>query len=414
MDFTALHRLLGRTPGPITDEMIDAAVAAGISETADLDWKSELPPIKALPQSDFPKDIAAMANTGGGIIVYGITEDQKAATGRHDVGELTEQLERALRSAAVTAISPPLFGLRIHHIGTTGNQVVAIVVDASVDGPHLIYRGEYFGAPLRNDADTVWMKERQIELMYRARFDERRNSTEALDTLYTEQAAGKDTDKRAWLIAVAHPRLPAPSPNRPTCAQAEGMFNAAHELTFDSYTNHGGIHPLQSVWRDEPRPGLRRWIAPNTAQIDSTRWKESWAALHHNGAVSIAFAISGSREPVDLPNHIDSASIECAVADFMALIRVAGAHYGTHEYEVRIGIEWAGSSPLTIHSFVGSERTHLAGPLAIARYSPVTATVRSELDDVDYLQQVRGVAEDCINQGGLTDLCVIRATKTRS
>lgn len=156
-----------------------------------------------------------MANTGGGIIVYGITETQKAATGRRDVGELTEQIERALRSAAVTAITPPIFGLRIHHIGTTGNQVVAIIVDASVDGPHLIYRGEYFGAPIRNDADTVWMKERHIELMYRARFDERRNSAEALDTLYAEQVAGKDTDKRAWLIAVAHPACRYPHHSAP-------------------------------------------------------------------------------------------------------------------------------------------------------------------------------------------------------
>ncbi len=52
------------------------------------------------------------------------------------------------------------------------------------------------------------MKERQIEAMYRARFDERRRSSEAVDLLYNETAAGKGTAKRAWLIAVAHPRIP--------------------------------------------------------------------------------------------------------------------------------------------------------------------------------------------------------------
>ena len=146
MQFTALHRLLGLSPGPLTNEMIDDAVAQGIAETDDLDWKSSLPPTKGLNETDFPKDIAAMANSGGGIIVYGITEQGKKATGRIGTEELTEGHERSLRSVAVTAITPPVFGLDIHRLGTAGNRCVVIVVPASVDGPHLIYRGEFFGA----------------------------------------------------------------------------------------------------------------------------------------------------------------------------------------------------------------------------------------------------------------------------
>jgi Schlafen, AlbA_2 len=98
MDFTALHRLLGRPPGPLTDEMIDEAVSQGVAETDDLDCKSSLPPASGLPQTDFPKDIAAMANSGGGVIAYGVTEQGKQATGRTDTGELTEGHERSLRS----------------------------------------------------------------------------------------------------------------------------------------------------------------------------------------------------------------------------------------------------------------------------------------------------------------------------
>ena len=72
MIFTALHRALGVAPGPLTDELLDAAVSSGVMETTDLDWKSELPPAKGLPQTDFPKDVAAMANSGGGVIVFGV------------------------------------------------------------------------------------------------------------------------------------------------------------------------------------------------------------------------------------------------------------------------------------------------------------------------------------------------------
>lgn len=129
----------------------------------------------AFPQTDVPKDIAAMANSGGGMIVYDVEEHEKAATGRRDVGEFTEGYERVYRSAAVTAIAPPVFGLEVYRLGAEC-RVVAVVVPASVDGPHLIYKNDFFGAPVRNDADTAWLKERQIEAMHRARLDERRGA----------------------------------------------------------------------------------------------------------------------------------------------------------------------------------------------------------------------------------------------
>ncbi len=186
MPFTALHRLLGLGPGPLSDSMIDDAVTEKLAETDDLDFKSALPGTSGLAATDFPKDIAAMANSGGGVILDGITEQDKKAGARVDVGELTEGHERTLRMAAVTAISPPIFGLDVVRLGADGNRCVAIIVPASVDGPHLIYRNDYFGAPVRNDADTVWMKERQIEAAYRARFDGRRQTAEVLDHMSKE------------------------------------------------------------------------------------------------------------------------------------------------------------------------------------------------------------------------------------
>lgn len=103
--------LLGRPAGPLTSEMIDDAVAAGTQETHDLDWKRSLP---AKPgESDFPKDVAAMANSGGGMIVYGVTESGKAATGRFDVGPLDEHLERTLRAVAASKINPPVLNLQL-------------------------------------------------------------------------------------------------------------------------------------------------------------------------------------------------------------------------------------------------------------------------------------------------------------
>jgi hypothetical protein len=409
MRFTPLHRLLGLSPGPLTDELLDAAVAAGVAETNDLDWKSELPPAKGLPQTDFPKDVAAMANSGGGVIVFGVQEEQKVATGRVDVGEFDEARERSLRSAAITAISPPVFGLEVHCLGSAGNRAVVVEVPASIDGPHLIYRNEYFGAPVRNDSDTVWMKERQIEAMYRARFEERRHATEVLDALFTEAAAGRDAGKRAWLIAVAHPRIPRIR-ERLTREQAREVLTKTEPLAL-TYAGRGGIHPLESVDRGNPRPGLRRWVAVNAATGDRSAWKESWISIHHDGSVTLAAAVGGHRMSSDgyfEGWQVESSAIECAIADVLALTRITAEATDNDEYDVRLGIDWSGEQPLTILTKDNTGYTYDGVSTPLHRYTPVETTVDAAEPGLDFYWHVHDFAEDCVNQGGVSNVLMIR------
>ncbi|WP_166998406.1 AlbA family DNA-binding domain-containing protein [Paramicrobacterium fandaimingii] len=407
MDFTPLHRALGLTPSPLTDELLDAAVAAGVTETDDLDWKSELPPIKNLSQTDVPKDIAAMANAGGGMIVYGVEEKQKVATRRKDTGDFTEVHERAYRSAAVSAISPPVFGLDIYRLGMDC-RAVAVIIPASVDGPHLIYKNDYFGAPVRNDADTAWMRERQIEAMYRARFEERRRSSEAVDSLYGETAEGRDTDKRAWLIAVAHPRIPTVSV-RPDRDEARSIFKRAETVTL-SYANRNGVHPLENVNSLNPRPGLRRWIAVNAATGERELWREAWAEVHHDGSVTLAAAVGGHRKTSsgDFEGwEVEGRGVECCIADFAALIRAVAETQHLDEYEVRVGIEWTGTQPLQILTIDRMGLTYDGVSNPIRKFTPVRASINAAGSDEAFHRDVYRLAEDSVNQGGVTHLHII-------
>ncbi|QKW36239.1 ATP-binding protein [Actinomadura sp. NAK00032] len=409
MTFTALHRALGVAPGPLTDGLLDAAVSSGVMETDDLDWKSELPPVKGLPQTDFPKDVAAMANSGGGVIVFGVRERQKAATERVDVGGFDEVYERSLRSAAITAISPPVFGLSVHRLGDQGKRAVVVEVPASIDGPHLIYRNDYFGAPVRNDSDTVWMKERQIEAMYRARFDERRHATEALDNLFTETAGGRDVDTRAWLIAVAHPRVPR-FRDRLTRDQARDVLVRTEGLALN-YAGRGGIHPLENVDRRNPRPGLRRWVAVNTATDQRSTWKQAWASIHHDGSVTLAAAVGGHRMSGDHyfeGSQVQSAAVECGIADFMGLLRATAEETDNDEYDVRVGIEWTGEQPLTILTTDNNGFTYGGSSIPLHRYTPVETTVNAAEPAQDYVWHVHDLAQDCVNQGGISNVVMIQ------
>lgn len=403
MTFTALHRYLGDPPGALTNEMIDRAIAQGLRETDDLDWKSELPPLGAIPNSDFPKDVAAMANSGGGMLVYGVTEAQKAAIGRRDTDTLTEAHERGLRSATVTGISPPIFGLEVVQLGEAGNRCVVVIVPPSVDGPHLIYRKEYFGAPIRNNADTVWMKERQLEAMYRARFDERRRSTEVLDRLYSEAAAMRSPESPAWIVAVAHPRLGSILTTRPDQTAARLAFEEASKNAL-VYVGRGSLHPLESVDRNNPRPGLRRWTARPTIDGDGQRWREAWISVHDDGSVSFAAAVGGHRRSSTEynDNHVvESRDIEVAIADFMGLVREASARLGLGEYEVKVGFEWNTSERLQIWTTDQMGFSFAGSTIPLAQYTPVEVTVRADGDSRDFYQQVYDVALDCVNQGGI-------------
>lgn len=409
MTFTALHRALGTSPAPLTNEMLDAAVTGGVVETNDLDWKSELPPAKGLPQTDFPKDVAAMANSGGGVIVYGVLESQRAATERIDVGEFDEAYERSLRSAAITAISPPVFGLNVHCLGDEGKRAVVVEVPASIDGPHLVYRNDYFGAPVRNDSDTVWMRERQIEAMYRARFDERRHATEALDHLFADAVGGRDTDTRAWLIAVAHPRVPR-FRDRLTRDEARDVLSTTEGLAL-AYAGRGGVHPLESVDRSNPRPGLRRWVAVNTATGERSTWKEAWLSIHHDGSAALVAAVGGHRMTSDgyfEGSQVQSAAIECGIADFMALIRATAKATDNDEYDVRVGIEWDGKQPLTILTTDNSGFTYDGVSTPLHHYTPVETTVNAAEPSLDYFWRVHDLAEDCVNQGGISNVRMIQ------
>jgi hypothetical protein len=409
MSFTALHRVLGVAPGPLTDELLDDAVRGGVVEASDLDWKAELPPARGMPQTDFPKDVAAMANSGGGVIVFGVRESQKAATARVDVGELDETHERALRGAAITAISPPIFGLEVHRLGGAGKRAVVVEVPASLDGPHLIYRNEYFGAPVRNDSDTVWMKERQIEAMYRARFEERRHATEALDALFAEAVAGRDAGNRAWLVAVAHPRIPRVQ-ERLTRDEAREVLSRAEGLAL-TYAGRGGIHPLESVDLLNPRPGLRRWVAVNTATGERSAWKESWISVHHDGSVTLAAGVGGHRmSSGDYFEgwQVESSAIECAVADLLALTRITAEATGNDEYDVRLGIEWNGEQPLLIVTKDSMGFTYDGVSTPLRRFSPVETTINATEPDLDFFWHVHDFAEACVNQGGVSNVLMIQ------
>lgn len=295
----------------------------------------------------------------------------------------------------------------MHVLAGDGALAVVVEVPASVDGPHLIYRNDYFGAPVRNDADTVWMKEREVANAYRARFDEQRHAREALTNLYAQVSAGRTTVPHAWLYAVASPRVLNVTSGMDR-DDARDVFESAFTLA-RGWTNGIGARPLTAVERYNPRPGLRSWVAPNRSP-GMQAWNEAWASVYRSGAAGLACAVGGHRRSVDgyfEPTQVESTAIENAVADLLALVRVLAQRGSGSEYDVMVGIEWAGTGPLEILTRDSFGHTYDGVSTPVHRYVPVEVTIDAGADEDAFRGKVRGLALDCINQGGVSYLHAI-------
>lgn len=383
--------------------MIDEIITQTAAEGSDLDFKAELPPTSGLSSTDFPKDVAAMANSGGGTIVYGVTEREKTAAGRVAV-ELNEVHERTMRSAAVSAISPPVFGLQIDRLGEPGQQVVALTVPATQQPPHLIYRNDYFGAPLRNDADTVWMREPQIEAMYRARFDRLRDRNDALADLYGRMVQGREITTRAWMVAVAAPRSPAVRAERMPRDDARTCFLDAEQAAFSLAASTGGVHPLEHLDTANPRTGLRSWVAPNRP-AGTEDWREAWASVGENGSVALCSAVGGHRRSRGerWPGSVvELRSFESALADFFGLLRATSKNLEVAEYDIQIGVEWEGPAPLEFalpDSFMVGHSVAPDGSFPV-NFVPVRSSFHADAEDEEFQRRVYDLVLDCVNQAG--------------
>jgi hypothetical protein len=118
MPWTPLHASLGETTGTLDFDLIERACAEGVTERTDLDWKRQLPltapktepKAKRAQQSELAKDIAAMANSGGGMLVYGVQESRESGTSAAEtivgVGVGDEDTIRDIRRVAGNLIYP--------------------------------------------------------------------------------------------------------------------------------------------------------------------------------------------------------------------------------------------------------------------------------------------------------------------
>ncbi|HVK24526.1 MAG TPA: ATP-binding protein [Actinokineospora sp.] len=341
ISWSRIHAVLGLSPTPLTYEMLQSAVEHRVREAVDLDWKGALISAdedpngrqKALEarRKEFTKDVAAMANTQGGVIVYGVSDVEEEADAIVPVS-LGERERQRLASWANT-IRPWISGIVIEEFTADDDKsagILVVSVPASPDVPHIVGERNGLGVPYRDGSHTLWMSESQLERAYRDRFARQAREEAALDEQMVEARDQLDLESgRAWIIIAARPLVTHPRlvPERPTkLTVSETLWEAlvlAAELQPETDGRYPMLRELSQHAVDNPRVGLRRWVASDRTfgQPDSLS-NYVHVELHHDASSTVAFGIERWIQPGDNePYHrISVPHLGSAILDAVALV----------------------------------------------------------------------------------------------
>lgn len=224
-----LHAALGQPGSDLTIELLREVCEQQVAETDQLDFKRDLPLNSGQSSREesrsrtleLAKDLAAMANGRGGVIVYGIRDENDRAAALHGVTDLSDGvIEKQIHQVAYNFVYPPI-QVRCDPVSDGDVHALIVQVPESDQAPHLVQprrdggNDGWFVAPYRAGPDTQNMVEKQLEAAYRRRIDMGRQRVrrlrEAAEELLERHVSANDLATGSVLV-VAVPTRGRPGP----------------------------------------------------------------------------------------------------------------------------------------------------------------------------------------------------------
>lgn len=429
--FTPIHRALGLEPGNLTMNDINQAIAEKVEETADLDWKKKSYGTQNNDEmEEAAKDIATMANSGGGWIVFGIKEDgeNNAASSVNPI-QWSADNERRIRNIAYSKIGPPVVGIEFFKIPCEetpdDRYVVLMHIPDSADAPHFARKGDdAFRAPWRNGPHTVFMTERDIERGFRERFQRGAEQEKTLQD-YFEQAAEALNPEQGVFLAIAAvpvtPKISVSSVDRKKAIQHISPWAYSYFTTLYQ-ENYPKEHQVSTnglfIWGSgDIVKGMRRWVLRNSADATAKYSKH----LHDDGTLTGGYCLrrvrgmqsTSEQYLVEEINHCYSFNVEEALIDFFSLLREHAQERSVPGgFRIRVGLIGHPGEPIIIEEWQGNDPLHIDVPEPIKRFQPVSTFIDPLVPIEDILPPLRALALDIVNQGGIQSLQFIAREKS--
>jgi hypothetical protein len=130
--------MLPRRLESIDQALIEQLCGTNCPESQTLEFKRELPPASPDGRAELAKDVCALANAGGGDLIYGIAEVKGCASKPMPISsEAADSAKRRIQQLLEARIEPRVIGLSAYEVrfGEAG-YVLVLRVPASFLGPH--------------------------------------------------------------------------------------------------------------------------------------------------------------------------------------------------------------------------------------------------------------------------------------
>jgi Schlafen, AlbA_2 len=117
-----LRMLIGVDFAAITEKHLQAFVDSRTSEDQDLDFKSKGYAPDNNGKREISKDIAALANHLGGLLIIGISEDGHGRANNLSPVRIQKGMELRIREILASCVSPMVQGVQVREVQSSANN----------------------------------------------------------------------------------------------------------------------------------------------------------------------------------------------------------------------------------------------------------------------------------------------------
>ncbi|MEV7297201.1 ATP-binding protein [Streptomyces microflavus] len=299
-----LEGLLGAGLDTVSHTQVAALKTNAVSESYDLEFKGELYGGNDKAKRDLAGDVAALANTAGGVLLLGVTEDEQARAAGIPGVELSDAEVLRIRNIVADQVHPlPTFDVRqIEDPAQPGHGVLMIAVPRSPSAPHGVRINEGLRYPRRNGASIIYLTETEVASAYQDRFARRQTRHDDLLRHERDLTARLDISDQTYVVVTLVPDL-------------------SGDFTLDAKSLHAFRE--ETVGRDLlviPRGasvnyttvGSHRLIAHGGSEPAKAKWVA--CELHQSGAGAFA-AIAANRTDMSRPGQMDENTTVSRIED---------------------------------------------------------------------------------------------------
>jgi hypothetical protein len=184
-------------------------ISNNVAEAFDLDYKRELYGNSERDRQHAATDVAALANTAGGLLILGIAEDAQARAVQAPGVPLTDAEERRIRQiiGSLVVPLPALDFIRVEDPARPGHGLMLIAVPRSPLAPHGVIVNDALRYSHRNGALKRHLSEPEVASAYRQRFAAVRQQADRARDIEADAILRMEAAGQVWVMVSLVPDL---------------------------------------------------------------------------------------------------------------------------------------------------------------------------------------------------------------